>query len=299
MEATKVFCNDDLKRNHECEFSLHMQKEIDNVRSELKSAMMIINMLQNDVYGSQEETAPRPKFQSNAKWTEVVTKRRGRINVNSKHSLACSQPIPALSNRFTALQEVEENSSPQDANFDNNLKKSVNIRLKSKKKIVIIGDSHSRGYATNLKHQLKDKFQIVGYVKPGASTIEIVETAKSDIRDLKKDDVIIVFGGSNDIGKNKASNSLYNLVKFASEHQHTNIVVMGAPHRHDLAQWSCVNAEAKNFNNKLNKRLKALKNTTVINIDTTRDYYTRHGLHMNGLGKEVITRIAEVVKELL
>jgi hypothetical protein len=65
---------------------------------------------------------------------------------------------------------------------------------------------------------------------------------------------------------------------------------MCVPHRYDLANWSCVNNEVKTFNRRLEKVMKILKHVLVVKVDLTREHITRHGLHMNTLGKEMITK---------
>jgi len=51
------------------------------------------------------------------------------------------------------------------------------------------------------------------------------------------------------------------------------------------------------FNNKLKNKLGNFCNSKLVCIDSSRRYFTRHGLHMNGLGKEVLAlKITEEVK---
>jgi hypothetical protein len=67
-----------------------------------------------------------------------------------------------------------------------------------------------------------------------------------------------------------------------------NVIVISAHHRYDLSQTSCVNQEVKVFNRKLCKYLKTYNNTQIVEVDSNKDYYTRHGLHLNRKGKELI-----------
>ena len=60
---------------------------------------------------------------------------------------------------------------------------------------------------------------------------------------------------------------------------------MSVPYRHDLDPNSCVNDEVKVYNRKLKKHLKVFGNSHVIEVDSNRDLFTRHGLHMNSKGK--------------
>jgi ABC-type transporter lipoprotein component MlaA len=64
---------------------------------------------------------------------------------------------------------------------------------------------------------------------------------------------------------------------------------MCVPNRYDLANWSCVNSEVKTFYRNLEKIVKIFEHVLVVKIDLTREHFTRHGLHMNTLGKEMIT----------
>ena len=61
---------------------------------------------------------------------------------------------------------------------------------------------------------------------------------------------------------------------------------MEAPCRYDLDPISCVNNEVKTFNRQLRKHMKIYSNASVIGIDSNREFYTKHGLHMNQKGKE-------------
>jgi hypothetical protein len=51
------------------------------------------------------------------------------------------------------------------------------------------------------------------------------------------------------------------------QHKHTNSILIQAPHRHDLREWSCVNMERKKYNRKLIKLMKNQGHVTVMNVD--------------------------------
>jgi hypothetical protein len=59
---------------------------------------------------------------------------------------------------------------------------------------------------------------------------------------------------------------------------------MCMPHRYNVADGSCVNTEVRTFNRKLQKLMKTFKHVVTIKTDTNREYFTRHGLHMNFSG---------------
>jgi hypothetical protein len=61
----------------------------------------------------------------------------------------------------------------------------------------------------------------------------ITNTAKKEIATLTRDDVIVMWGGTNDRGKNESSKGLSHISSFVKNRGHTNIVIMNAPQRHD------------------------------------------------------------------
>ena len=103
-----------------------------------------------------------------------------------------------------------------------------------------------------------------------------------------------MWGGTRDVGKNEIDKGLRQIRNFVENHKQTNVIVMSVPCRHDLESSSCVNHEVKVYNRKLKKHLKLFDNTCVLEVDTDRELYTRHGLHMDLKGKERIAcKIAE------
>jgi len=127
-----------------------------------------------------------------------------------------------------------------------------------------------------------------GLVKPGANIATLITSRIADVNSLTKNDLIILWGGSNDVSKNNSQEVLKHLVHFVQSNNHTNIILLCAPTRHDLPEWSCVNNEVKAFNRKLSKLVKPYKHVLIVIADTDRKFFTRHGLHLNNLGKEDI-----------
>ena len=75
---------------------------------------------------------------------------------------------------------------------------------------------------------------------------------------------------------------------------------MCVPYRHDLDRNSCINDEVKVYNRKLKKYLKVCANTQIIDIDSNRELFTKHGLHLNLKGKDQIARkIVQTIKIML
>jgi hypothetical protein len=71
--------------------------------------------------------------------------------------------------------------------------------LVGRSKIIIIGDSHTRGYASDLSQKLNNVYQITGYVKPNADVVQLIDTAKEEVSKLTKNDILIFWSSTNDI----------------------------------------------------------------------------------------------------
>ena len=127
----------------------------------------------------------------------------------------------------------------------------------------------------------------------------ITNSAKKEIDQLTQKDVVIVCGGTNNISKNESNKGLRHVTQFMQNKRSTNVIIMNAPHRFDLEESSCVNKEVKIFNRALNKIMKRYNHIKVVDMSAERDHYTKHGLHMNKIGKEWITRkTADIINKL-
>jgi hypothetical protein len=160
-------------------------------------------------------------------------------------------------------------------------------------------DSHVRGCSARLKDKLNGTYNVMGIVKPGTG-IKILTSMGRRMGNLTVSDVRVLWGGTNDVSHNKLQEGLKHLMNFVQSNSHTNIIIMSVPHRYDLTNWSCVNRKVTTFNQKLQKLMKPFKHVVIITTDLTRGHFTRHGLHMNSLGKDLISSIISMaIKEIL
>ena len=101
---------------------------------------------------------------------------------------------------------------------------------------------------------------------------------------------MVLCGGANDIAKNNSKEGLRHISNFVNNNTHTNIVMQVIPYRHDLVSWSCINKEVTVFNRKLLKIMKGHEHVTVTNYYLDRQLFTKHGMHLNKTGKEMVTK---------
>jgi hypothetical protein len=151
-----------------------------------------------------------------------------------------------------------------------------------KHKVLLLGNSHIRGCAANMKTFLNEQFEIFGIVKPGSDFMSLMNSAKCDIQKLTKDDILIICSGTSELERNDSRNVFNVISKFVKSVNHTNIIVLSVPLRYDLRDSSCVNNEIKSFNRKLFKFTKIFSQVRVLEIDNSRLFFTKHGLHLNG-----------------
>jgi hypothetical protein len=63
----------------------------------------------------------------------------------------------------------------------------------------------------------------------------------SGLKTLTKRDVCLIWGGANDVWRNETNMDIHALNDFVCSHEHTNVIVLNVPHKHDLVPNSCVN----------------------------------------------------------
>ena len=159
-------------------------------------------------------------------------------------------------------------------------------------KVKILGDSYLRGTAPKIDQYLNTKFEVCSWIKPGATTKEIVDTLGSDLKCLGTQDVIVVNGGMNNIDskRNKKHKVLVHMAQFIQANARSNIIIVNIPPRHDIGSNSVINLEIQATNRKLNKIAKAYTDVMIVDSNLHRNCFTRHGLHLNKYGKERLSK---------
>ena len=219
----------------------------------------------------------------------------------SRKSVSISKQIPSIVNKKLPAVNLSNNPrSPQRLDLINKESDGIpSARFRQRGMVLMLGDSHTRGLAKEVQHNIGKDFEVQALVKPGANIEAILNPSCSAVANLTKKDVCIIWEGTRDVAKNESNRGLRLLRNFISSHQNTNFILLCVPHRHDLEMNSCVNSETIAFNRKLKKLNKLFDNLRVIDVSTVREVFTRHGLHMNQIGKEqTAVKIATEVKTL-
>jgi len=120
-------------------------------------------------------------------WSDVVAGRRRathRLQKKPDHTLVNNNRCDLLSpnerygSETGTSRAIQQLKSKGDCN-----KKSSD---KKQNKIIILGDSHTRGCAQEVQHNLGRDFEVQGIVKPGANTEVVVNTSPNITRKHKK-----------------------------------------------------------------------------------------------------------------
>ena len=175
---------------------------------ELGSAHLIMNILQKELIASTSTTNSQDNnWVSTEEFTTYNPRQKKRSSHNSENDNVQStqhfQHIQVVVNWYAVLDNLQES-----VKASRNLSKSGKVATtwntnkslpkRKKKKIVIIGNSHARGYTAELSSDLGQDYEITGTVIPGARFEIITNLAVEEIRSVGKSDVVIVIGGTND-----------------------------------------------------------------------------------------------------
>ena len=162
----------------------------------------------------------------------------------------------------------------------------VALTITERNKILITGDSHTKGCAAELLTLLGKTFEVMGAVMPGSRLEYITHLARREISQRHCEDFVTNWGGANDININESDTGLRHIKKFALRNKHTNVITMTAPHRYDLQDFSCINKEIQIYNRKLGKMLKDMNHVRIIDMNLSRNEFAQRRLHMNSSSKE-------------
>ena len=92
----------------------------------------------------------------------------------------------------------------------------------------------------------------------------------------------------NDYEQGFFKSTFLNFKEFLPTLSRTNDLLLGIPYRYDLPNSVTVNSQILKINKKLSKLAQILPNTSYLNANNDSKLFTRHGLHQNKLGKQII-----------
>ena len=179
---------------------------------------------------------------------EIVTDKSRKSNRTTVEQL----PIPVIPiiNLFNALHNLQNDlelpSNIQNHHIKNHhIKKNIFLKhnkaiscpIRRKIKILLIGDGHMRGCASELKKYLSPKYEVTGTIMPGSRLQNVTKLAKNETAGFSNRDAVIIWGGSTDININETMKGLKYLNDFVNQRKNTNVMIVTAPHTHDFIDY--------------------------------------------------------------
>jgi hypothetical protein len=94
---------------------------------------------------------------------------------------------------------VEDTSCPRKRKNYQKKTPSGNSSRRKSHKILMVVDSHVKNCVTKLQHKLGANYEASSFVKPGTRMDTIVNIARDEIQKLRIEDIVVIWGGGNDI----------------------------------------------------------------------------------------------------
>jgi hypothetical protein len=161
---------------------------------------------------------------------------------------------------------------------------------------MLIGDNLIKKCSENISNLLGDSYNVIGITKPNSNLEAITSPIDVNVDGYTKDD-LIPSGGTMDVARNETNNDLRYLTHFLKRTSSTNVIILDVLHRFDLVNSSCVNKETIVYNRKLQRRVKTSNCVQIQTMNRDRTCYTKHGMHMNSLGKNWMCQ--EITKKIV
>lgn len=166
-------------------------------------------------------------------------------------------------------------------------------------KLNIVGDSHARNCCDKIQRKVGNSFKVQSLMAPGAPIDCVIKKATEIVKDLDDDDLLVVVGGVNNMSAGSVSslgNQIDELYASARD-KNKNIIWTETPLRFDIVG---LNELIREQNEIIRMKCSQYK-WTFLNINTVlvRSDYTRQGLHLNNLGKEMLCGIVATYAPLV
>jgi hypothetical protein len=315
-------CNDCVK--YECELE-ELTQELSSAKKIIQLLQEELNT-RIDPMVARTSTNGRHSYVSsnfssdfnNNNWVIVTDKSRKPKKLNRTSLDQPPIPVKPLTNRYHALHNLQHDTvrntfeqahgkkiptiingtvtSNQDKDRHKDIASKQHTGLQGPKfsqhTVQLIGDSHLSDSATRINQYLPSNYEASGFIQPGATSKHIVTSCDNEFQSLGEKDVIVLSCGANDVGKvnSTITTVITPVIVFSQKYLNTNIIVLEIPHRHNLHHKDMTNMRIQALNTKLKSILSRYKHVTILDMDMTRKYFTRHGLHLNNLGKDLLAR---------
>ncbi|KAG8260706.1 hypothetical protein J6590_090924 [Homalodisca vitripennis] len=256
------------------------------------SSTCAVNTKNNDLSTNQARYTGEQIFTINK------TKQKNCRNC-SNSQIQVPTPNFVTPNPFGPLVAEDDSESTSKA-----MDKEV-VRKKNKKKrtMFLCTDSHGRDLAWYINKKSSD-LESYSFIQPGGRAQQILNEINLNEGKLEENSTMVIACGSNDVSRNEANTAIDIITNTINSMSGKPIILVDLPLRYDLPDWSCVNLEIKRTNNELLSISNNVSNVTLVRASqASRGLHTRHGMHLNQIGKiwlaQEICKAAESTKQPL
>jgi hypothetical protein len=153
------------------------------------------------------EDLNKNQLETNISWSRVAALKHNKSKYKKQK---ISDPLYLTSNRFKLLNndvDLEDNTPAKAVSVSvkkstvNSVRKLKSNNYKKKNvinsvhKVLIIGDSHARGCAAEVKRRLNSEYEVIGFANLGPKMKTIKQSATGKINHLTKEDIVVLWGG--------------------------------------------------------------------------------------------------------
>jgi hypothetical protein len=160
-----------------------------------------------------KEMTPKSSETENKSDKDTISIVRGKSTVKYIPVIMNGEIVPNNGESLIPFTGVVHNSLNKIKNLNSKTKKNE-LNDVNKHKVMIVGDSHSRGSTIRLGEYLGKNFEVCGIVKPGSKVVDLATQSNTNYTHLTKNDVIVFQGGSNDVYCNNAKVAIFQIKKF-------------------------------------------------------------------------------------
>jgi hypothetical protein len=297
-----------------------LKQQLNELKNENKNLQLTIQLIESDNKSLQDELSKLKNLKQNCihcfpplnttstinhpAWQTVTTPSYSHTTTTIEN-IECKNKFDVLSQETSSngelispkvnegkLQKLSKNNNVNQQ-FSRKKASKVSISNKSRKKLVILADSHG----SNLSSLIEERsiLNVCSHVRPGAKFNQVVQEVTDLSKDLSKNDHLLVVAGTNNIEVTGIKRLVDDIHELISKVNHTNLILASIPMRHDKPNLDLKIARA---NAEIEKIVIDQGNIKLLPLHLLpRHYYTNHGLHFNKKGKISISRtVAQLVQ---
>lgn len=231
----------------------------------------------------------------NAQKNKDTVKHRNQNNTSKETTKLHKSPLPSnpLMSQITPyLNSVLINANNVLTNPSHTLtgppppfaqKNNLGPKAKQKNKVLILADSHGRKLSELLNNELNKDFITSSIFHPNATLTQVTADIGPLTTSYTKNDFVLVIGGTNDLGHNMIRNFDHCLNRISACTTNTNLLIANIPLRFDQPVQFQLH---RLLNSKIESFTQKCPHATLIDLlKYKRTDFTRHGLHLNYMGK--------------